>query len=368
MGQATGRPVTTLNRWEKIASKTWSVNSTSRFTKSADLDPGRVLRSLLINVQGACTVGVADATADLADNVGAIVEQIRMFGSHQGRGSTDNFLQIRGCDLKELCNIRAGVKVFDNSSTIAVTHSATAYQFDFNILIDFPPTGHRVEEQVGYLLDVPNWSQLELDVQFGDANSIWNPAGTTTFTWASQTINLLGRYAQEKKKFAGFGFGLKYLVETENATAQLTTTASQVNLYQLDNKGKIRSLLLKTGTKASTVTSPNNAYATLSDAILANIRLVQVPSQKFREYARFSDLKAIDSLVYRYSPATGYALLDLGGDGLSFEALSPSSISTGEAGTTNLWLQADVTGAASQALAVAQESLYYSGNIVIPTS
>ena len=359
------RTVTSLNRWEKITSATWAVNKTNKFVKNSDFDPSRVLRSIMINVRGQVIVGVADATGVLADNIGNIIEQIRMYGSHGGRGTTDNFLQVRGADIKESGNIFAGIKIFDASTTLAVAQAT--YQVNFNILIDFPPKGHRLEEQIGYLLDVPNWNSLNLEIQFGDGNSLWNPAGTTTFTWSNQTVSLLGRYAQEKGKFAGFGFGLVYRTAEENATSDLTTSATAKNLYQFDNKGKIRSVLLKTGTKATTVTSPNNAYATLSDTILSNIRVVQVPSQKFREFGYFTDLKAVNSAIYRYNPATGYALLDFVGDGLSFETLDPSAIKTGKAGDTNIWLQADVSGASAQALATMQESLYYSGSIVIPT-
>ena len=360
------RPVVTLNRWEKISTKPWTANNTLRFTKSADFDPSRILRSMLINIQCTIAVGVADASALLADGVAAILEQIRMYGSHQGRGSTDNFLQVRGCDMKVYKNMQAGVSIFDNSSALAVTHGQS-YNVDFNIILDFPPAHLRLEEQVGYLLDVPNYSQLELDLQFGDALSIWNPAGTTTFAITNQNVNVLGRYAQEKGKFAGFAFGLKYMIFTENATSDLTTTANQKNLYQLDNKGRIRSILVKTGTKATTTTAGNNAYATVSDSILANLRIVQTPSQKFREYARFTDIKAINSNDHKYNPPTGYALIEFGGDGLSFEALAPKSIATGQAGDTNLWLQADPTGAANQAMVTVQESLYYSDQIVIPT-
>jgi hypothetical protein len=358
------RPVTTLNRWEKISTKAWGVNSTVRFTKQADLDPGRVLRSLLINVVGSCTLATNPATAVLGDNVGAILEQIRMFGSHLKRGTTDNFLQMRGADLKEAINDYNGVAVFDNSAVRAV--GIAAYLVDFNLLIDFPPARAQVREQVGYLMDVPNWSQLELDLQFGDEKSLWN-LGTAVPTWTGQTVNILGRYAQEPGKFDGFGFGLIYRTFNEDTSSNLASNQANKNLYQLDNKGRIRSLLLKTGVKSLTTTAGNNAYASLSDSILSDIKLLQVPSQKFREFYRFNDIKAISGALKYLNPATGYALLDLTGDQLLFEMLRPSALATGEAKDTNLWLQASVVGAANQGLVVVQESAYYADRIVIPS-
>jgi hypothetical protein len=357
------RPVTTLNRWEQIASKPWAVNSVVRYTKQADFDPSRVLRSLLIHVKGTCTLATNPATAVRGDNVGAIIEQIRIFGKNQLRGSTDNFRQMRGCDLKELGNMGYGVTIFDASSTLATADAA--YALDFFIVIDFPPQRVRVEEKVGYLLDVPNFTQLELDIQFGDEKSLWD-LGTAVPTWSLQTVNLLGRYAQEPGKFAGFGFGLVYQTFVEIMGSPLTTTAQKVNLYQLDNKGLIRSLLLKTGVKATTATAGNNAYDSLSDTILANLGILQVPSQFFRSYFAFRELKAINACGQHRSPALGYALLDLTGDELLYDALAPKKIATGQAGDTNIWFQADVAGAANQGLVIAQESLYYADRVVIP--
>jgi len=366
-----GRPLVTLSRWEKVASKPWGItgaaNNLVKFTTSNDLDVTRVVRCFGINVQGTCTLGVADATAVLPENIGNIIEQIRCFGKHSVRGTTDNHIQVRGADLKTLQNLYAGVTIFDNSSVLSVDYDGGAFVLDFWIFLDFPPAGHRVEEQIGYLLDIPNWDNWELDLQFGDAWSLWNPS-TTTQTWTLQTVNLFAQYAMEPKKFAGFGFGLKYLMETENATADLTTSATGKQLLKLDNNARIRSLLLKTGTKATTVTSPNNAFATLVDTILTNLQIVQIPSTKYREYGRYQDLKAIAAKVRRYNLPAGYAIIDLAEDGLSFEALDPSKLVAGKGAETALWLKGDVSGAGAQALDMVQESLYYSANIKIPTS
>lgn len=359
------RRITTLNRWEHIASGVWTENKTTRFTKDAHFDDSRWLRSIMVHITGAVTVGVANATALLADNVGAIVQEMRMSGKNLKRGTSDNnFCMIRGADLKELRNIYSGVSIFDNSDTLAV--ATGTYHLDFYLIYDFPPPKLRVEEQIGYLFDMPNWSDFSLYLQFGDANNLFNPAGTTTFAWANQNIELMGRYAQEPGKFAGFGVGLRYLNYWENTTAQLTANGAKVNLQQLDNKGKIRALLLKTGVVSQTTTGGNVAYASLSNAILSNLRIIEVPNQLFREYDYFNDIKAENSFNYRRSPATGYALIDLVSDGLPFEVISPSKIATGEAKSTNFYLQADVAGAANQGLVVAQESLYYSDQIVIP--
>ena len=359
------RKVTTLSRYEQIGSYPWRVNSITRLRKNTELDPARFLVGLLINVRATVTLGTANAAAVLADNVACIIESIRAFGKNQVRNTTDTFIQIRGCDMKELMNQFAGITVFDNSSTLAV--GTGAYNLDFNIIIDFPPPNVRVEEQIGYLLDVPNWSNLEIDLQFGDANSLWNPS-TTTFAWTNQVVNVLGRYAMEPGKFAGFGFGLRYLLGTEIAGSLLTTTATKQNLFQLDAKPKVRGLLLKTGVKATTTTAPNNAYATLSDSILANVNLIKAPNLMFRQYFRTTDLKAINAYGQKRNPVTGYAWLDFVLNGLSFEALNPTVLANGAANDMNLWIQADVAGAANQALMVVQDSLYYSQNIVIPTS
>lgn len=357
------RKITSLNRWELINSKPWATGQQVRFTRDGDFDNSRWLRAVLINVQGTATVSGGPATGLLSDGVAAIVEEIIMKGKNRLRGSSDNFIDVRGSDLYEIDNQFAGTSVFDNSTALAVGNGA--YNLDFNLMLEFAPPKMRVEEKIGYLLDVPNWSNLELDLNFGDEKSIWNLGGAAV-AWSAQTVNLLGMYAQETNKFAGYSVGLRYLQFIENATSVLTTTANAQQLQLLDNKGKISRLFLKTGVKATTTTAGKNAFASLSDGILTSVKVVNFPTQIFRNFNRYTDIKAGDSYAYRRAPKQGYATIEFSGDELPYGSLSPKEIATGEANTTQLWLTGNVNGAANQALVTVQESLYYSDRIQIP--
>jgi hypothetical protein len=209
-----------------------------------------------------------------------------------------------------------------------------------------------------YLLDAPNYDNLLLEVQWGDAESLYVAAATgpTTFTAfgsgaGSPRARVHCQYAMGGP--AGMPGFLparvwRYALQ-EKTDSDMTAGGNNLRLFNIPRGNIIRSLLLKTGVKETTTTSPNNAYASLSNTILTDIRVMRGTNKQIREWQSYFGLREDSAESYLITPSNGYGLVDFAAHGDIREALDTSALISGPTGDVDLFIQANVSGAANQA-------------------
>ena len=116
--------------------------------------------------------------------------------------------------------------------------------------------------------------------------------------------------------------------------------------------------MLKTGVKA-VVTAGNNAYLTLSDTILQNIKIMRGLNKQVRFFSDVYNIQAESMTDHHQQPAAGYSLIDFAPHGMADEVLDLRGLIVGATGDVDTSIQADVTGAAAQAALIAWEEWRY---------
>jgi hypothetical protein len=321
---------------------------------------------LLIEVEGRVTVGVADADA-LRDGAQAnIIERIEIQGMHRVRRQQELFYSVRGADVMYLQQFYTGA---DGAQTPVTTLTQTAKDFRQFYLIPFPPERIPLAQQAAYLLDAPNYDTLVPTIFWGDGSSIFNPAATTTFAFAPFGGGAGAPRARVHGIFASFGQGgapgfvparvWRYF--TEN-TVQPVTAQADARLFNLNRGYTLRSLYYKQGTRA-TVADPTtagvNVYNTLSDVILADIKVMRGTNKQIRNYIDLPSLSGYNAFLLgqELGSSVGVGLIDFSENGDILTALDTQGMVAGPTGDVDLFLQGTVVaGAANQAcLMVTQE-------------
>jgi hypothetical protein len=173
-------------------------------------------------------------------------------------------------------------------------------------------------------------------------------------------LRVSGLYAQDgARKFAGVTTAVckRYFVEVGGT--QLSATATNVRLLDIAKGHRITRLMLKTGVKDAAQTAGNDAFITLSDTILQNIRLNLGLNRFIRSYPDMFALQSETLHAHGLQPAVGYGMIDFCKSGDLRAAMNTAPYLSGPNGDTSLYLSGDVTGAASQALVVVVEELRY---------
>ena len=139
-----------------------------------------------------------------------------------------------------------------------------------------------------------------------------------------------------------------------------TTTGSGTRIWDIPKGFDIRNILLKTGTKATNVTGGNNSFATLTE-FLSDIRINMGLGRYIRRYlnsdAAYFDLAESYNLPFGRIP--GVTLIDFAQFGNLGEVLNTRGMVSGPTGNVDLYVSADVVGAANQAVVGAIEEIRF---------
>jgi hypothetical protein len=347
----------------------------------------KFLHSMSLYVQGRVTNAASNnPTGTLADGPWSLIDSIQISGYHKIRKQIETFFYMRGPELarfnqhwfgrapywKNVPSSGGGAQAFS-------TTASASNDFRFRLIIPFVPYPCNLEEQTRYLLDVPNYDNLQFRVFWGSDKSILSGQTTaSTFSaYGSGTGNpllsvIVNRALGGIEKFAGFVPGRVFRVFYEDTSSLITTTATGTKLRYLPKGYSLKSILLKTGHKYTSGNSGENAYDTLTDGALANIKLKNGSNEIFF-YRDFYDMKENSQSLMRGAvsvntpPAldAGYAVHEFApiyfssdADILS-QAFDTRKLIVGPTQDVDLHVEADVTGAGGQAAVWVEEELRY---------
>jgi hypothetical protein len=351
---------------EFIDSIPFSENSQQTLPTNGGLLPNdRFLHSLLLEFRGRLTMpGSAGPTAALADSIAAIMERVTIEGYHRVRRQQEKIIDVRGADLELEQRFYLPTRPIYQPSTISVSASA---QNDIlvQVVVPFVPLRVSPAQVASYLLDAPNYESLKLTVQWGDFRNLV-VAGTNAPTWSafgsgsgSPTLRVYGNFAMNSNRFAGFVPGRVFRWFQEVTGSPVTTSATQVRLLDAPRGYDIRKVLLKSGVKATGTSAGNNAFQTLTDFLTDlrfNIGLGKYTRRWLDGNACYADLVTSYNLPARVN---GINIIDFAPNGDVREALNTRPFIAGPSGNVDVYISADVAGAANQALVAVFEELRY---------
>lgn len=317
----------------------------------------RFIYGLLLEVEGRVAIGVAAALAEAADSPYSLIEEVRIEGYHKIRGQNEVFYKLRGPEIRELAGLYGSRFP---SSTGALGLTVANHDFCFHLPIIFPPERLPMLVQAAYLLDAPNFDKLQLTVKWGvSGNCCLQPDAATTFTLTAFGVGTGAPRVRVHALYALFGREgpprgfvparvWRYYPQ-ENVSATMTATGNEQRIQDISTGQIIRSLLLKTGVKA-TWANASNAYASLSNAILSHVAVLRGTNNKVVDFADFLSLREADAIFKAIIADAGFGMIDWGngGDRRQFFDAPGSGV--------DFFVQGDVLGAANQAcLMVIQE-------------
>lgn len=327
-------------------------------TQGGQLPNDRYMWGLWLRFVGRLTMGATPANTATVDNLLALCNRVKVGGIHRVRGQREDFVDMYGPDLYNWQAIYQGVAPYW-TGTVNVAASATT-DFEFSIPVWFVPGAVALKEQLGFILDAPNYDNLQLTIYWGDPNSVTQitpsglpPAGMTLSAYGSTTGNPIcevsGMYALAgDSRFRGYipGRVFRYTV-AERTSGDIVNGAVGSRLFEIPRGYRIRALMLKTGLLASGVSSGNHAYANLQGGVFTNLRVQRGINRSIRIYRRQSDIASDVQGMYRYNPQLGYSLVDFAGRGSVKESLDTTGLIAGPSGDTDLYVQSDITPAIS---------------------
>ena len=362
------------SRTEHIATIPLTATNTSYSlpTNGGLIPSDRWLSKLTLTFAGRMTNPAANGPSSiLADAPYSLVQRVRISGFHRPRSTNDTFIDLRGADLRQMMRIDGGRVPFMAPSVagaptfvrnLSTTANATN---DIKFSLDVPFAPLRIPPQVaaGYLLDAPNWNSLKLEVTFSDAVSVF--AGQTTqpaftaygSTSGNPSLTVHGDFVQAGAALDGLVPGRVFRYGIETSAGNIVNGGTNLRLIDVPKGFAIRSMLLKTGVKAA-VTAGNDVYGTLSNSVLSNILLNVGLGKPIRRYSDFYHIQQDTESHCRIFPDDGYALLDFVQNGVLGEALNTAGMTSASV-NTDVYLSADVSGTASQALLAVVEELRY---------
>lgn len=359
-------PITTTKRMEYIDSITFSENSQQTLPTNGGLIPNdRFIHSLLLEFRGRLTMPASGGpTAVLGDGHAAIIERVTVEGYHRIRKAQEKIIDLRGADLELASRFYLPTRLTYLPSALSVTASATN-DILVQVLVPFTPLRVAPAQAASYLLDAPNYESLKLTVQWADFKNLV-VAGSTAPTWSAYasasglpTLRVYGSFAMQANRFAGLipGRVFRWFQEVTGSTP--TTTATQARILDVPRGYDIRSVLLKTGTKATGTSTGNNAYSALSDFLTDlrfNVGLGKYIRRWMDGYANYADLATQWNLPDRIA---GLNLIDFVSNGDLRESLNTRPMISGPSGNVDVYISADVAGSANQAVVAAFEELRY---------
>ena len=358
--------MTAFSRMEYIDAVPFGENTSQTLRTNGGILPNdRFYSSLILEFRGRLTMPAATGpTAVQGDAHAAIIERVTVEGFHRIRRQQEKFIDLRGAELEQLQRYYSPSNLVKSPATISVTASATN-DIVIQLIVPFTPLRMPVNTASGYLLDAPNYESLKLTIQYSDFRNVVVP-GTTAATWSafgsatgSPECRVYGNFALHPTRFAGFVPGRVYRYFQEVTGSPMTTTANEVRLWDIPRGFDVRSIMLKSGVKATNTTAGNNSFASLTD-FLSEIRVNLGLGKYVRRYldgnSNFADVATSYNLTQRY---TGMNLIDWAQYGNLGEVLATRPLISGPTGNVELYLQANVTGNTSQALVAVMEEIRY---------
>lgn len=372
----TGRPtapqVSTLCRFEWVADITVTLAGGVPVNQNLQLPNNvfpndRFVSGVLLQWQGRIqNAGANGPTGTLADAPFSLIDTVNIKGTHRIRGAQEPFISARAADLRELArNYQSSAPNVQGFPPSLALNANNDIRFDIPIF--FYPMSVTLPERVDHLLDAPNYDALQMFLQVADDNNIftYGTRGAPTFTafgsasgspiirvglWIAQA----GRHA-----FEGFVPARVWRYFNEDASSDMTSTGANVRLQNMNvpRGNRIRNILFKTGTKGAGVSAGNTSYQTLSNVILANLKVFRGVNKVTRFYADFFQLQEDSRNAYAIAPSVGYGLLDYAQNSTVHESLDLTGAAAGPTGDVDVFVQADVTGASTQALVAMWEEI-----------
>jgi len=348
-------PLSALVRAEWINNITFSANTTGVLPGN-QLPADRFMWGLHLLLRGRATMPASGGPSALsADGVAALLDRIKVSGYHRARRAPETIFEVRGPDAYELGNMYSASSQLSLPTSWSFTASA-ANDFEVAFVIPFVPPRVSAYEQARYLLDCPNYDALKLEIKFGDAASCFGSYTTAPTlsaygsTSGSPVVVVSGYFALGGAgKFIGTVPGRQTVTYQEVTGSLMTTSATRTRLVDLPSGAFLRAVTIKTGVKSTTVSSGNDAYASLSDTILSELRVHRGLNNPVRYYPFYRLLKEETRAFTSRAPVTGYGRIDFAGRGALGEAFDARSLSGGPSGRVDFYLEADVSGASSQA-------------------
>lgn len=346
--------LTTLNRFEHISNIGYVANSPTNLpTQGGQIVDTRWLWGLNLTVEGRATMPATGGPSALsADGIRQLIERITVEGNHRVRQRQEKFYDLRGAEASFLSDLFSLNALPSLPASWSFAGNATN-DFRFHVIVPFVPLGIPPREHSSYLLDVPNYDTLKLTVQWGDAVSCFG-AGTAPSLTAygsasgSPQVRIAGLWSLAgASRFVNRVPGRVFRYFTEVSGSLMTTSATGQRLIDIPRGNLMRGILLKTGTKA-TATAGNNAYATLSEAILSNIKIDRGINRPVRYWPLQEQIRVENVLSRGYS-RSGYGFIDFAKNGILAESFDARPLTSGASGQVDFFLEADVAGAANQA-------------------
>jgi hypothetical protein len=343
-----------------------STNTQFMLPNNGGLIPNdRYMYGMWLIFEGRATNNVAlGATGVRADAPFSLIQNVTISGYHRVRGQSEQFINVRGTDLYNLNRAYWNAVPFADPSNgwPQFTPQISTVGGDTNdiriaLYIPFAPMRIPVNSQLGWLLDCPNYDRLQLQVTFADGTAMFTggvAAANVTFSQfgaagGSPRIRVLGQFALGGQSIYGYVPARTWRYFTEVTGSQMTTTATQQRLYNIPRGNKIRAVHIKTGAKATDATAGIDVYDSYSDDILNNVLIQRGLNKSIRIYPDYRSIKYDVQQAYGMYTQTGHALIDFAMRGRLAEALDTVGLVAGPSGDTDLFVQADVTGAANQA-------------------
>jgi hypothetical protein len=325
----------------------------------------RFLFGLRIVFEGRMTNAASGyPTSVLADAPYSLIENLKIEGYHRIRGQREMFYNIRGAELRELNRIYTAHPPFLLPATALSVATNATNDIKFSLDVPFVPENLPIAQQLGYLLDAPNYDALTATIQFSDDKSVF--AGQTTasaftaygLTTGSPRIRVTGLFAMGgPTKFSGFVPARIWRTYQEVVAGDIVAGNNNARLFNLLKGYQIRSMLLKVGTKSATVTAGNNSYVALNNTNIANIKVMQGINRPIRYYTDQYSLAEESGNCYGLTPTVGYGLIDFCQRGHMWEALQTQGLVAGTSGDTDFFLQGDTTALAAQAALLVTEEI-----------
>jgi hypothetical protein len=359
-----GRPmrprVTTISRDEQLSADIFIPLDANNIVRNQQLQPSnnvfpndRFLWGITLEWEGRITNNAVNApTGVLPDAPFNLIDTVIIQGTDVVKGGKVVIINARGSSLAQVVRVQTNSPQDVVPGGLSVAPGA-ANDIRFYIDIPFVPLNMPLHQQVDWLFDATNYTNLQLLIQVADDLNVftYGVRGLPTFSAfgsavGSPRIRLLGIFTQFGPNMGeGFKPGRVYRYFNEDVSNDLLTTAAKIQ-FQNGNlpRGRvIRSALLKTGTKSVAVSPGNTAFATLSNANLQNLFLYRGTNKTIRNYIDQFHLRHVDALRYGNFPNVGYGLVDFAPNGTIHESLDLRNAIAGATGDILTYFQGDVT-------------------------
>lgn len=296
-------------------------NKIAIFNRNNGLTEDRFWAGVTIEWRGRVAWTANGPTGVLPEHWRNIINRIRLTGSWKRRGGDQvTPIDVYGADLKQMIRVINQSNVADDTDSAPTASATGSYDVSVFYYIPFSLLGPWTNKasRVVTAFDAPNWNSLQFEFHVADDLSVFTgqtTAGTFTAYGSASgdpEIRVTQYYYMSQNKMKGVPTSLVYMTtETVEDDGVITGASEQHRIYAVPKgRGAVLAYFLRTGTKATTVTSGNRALLTLSDTLLTEIALKLGTTNTIRSGRDFRDLgnqAAIE--LHGDRPSSGSALI-----------------------------------------------------------